>query len=179
MLPRPRWLRVPRLPAAIAVGLIATATVGWALVPAAPAPRQALSLQSLAAMQAVTGRVQAAIDAFGTVTPVPSGAITVDRAQIGDGPLYIVGWAADMTQRMPLKEVDLIIDKTMPVSAQYGLARPDVAAALGDATLAPVGYAAAIPKAALAQGPHTVRIVAVFDGGRTYEYAGTLSFEVR
>jgi peptidoglycan/LPS O-acetylase OafA/YrhL len=177
--PRPRWLRVPRFPAAVAIGLIATATIGWMLVPAAPAPKQALSLQSLAAMQAVTGRAQAAIDAFGAITPVPSGTITVDRAQIGDGPLYIAGWALDMTQRMPLKEVDLIIDKNMPLPTQYGLARPDVASALGDAALAPVGYAATIPVTTLTPGPHTIQIVAIFGGGQAYEYAGTLSFEVR
>jgi peptidoglycan/LPS O-acetylase OafA/YrhL len=177
--PRPRGLPVPRLPAAIAIGLIATMTVGWALVPASPAPKTALSLQSIAAMQRVTGRAQAALDAFGSVTPLPSGTITVDRAQIGDGPLYIVGWAVDATQRAPLKEVDLIIDGFMPVSAQYGLARPDVAATLGDPTLAPVGYAALIPKAALTMGAHTIQIVAVFSGGKIDEYTGTLSFEVR
>jgi hypothetical protein len=177
--PRPRWFSVPRLPVAIAIGLIAMATVGWTLVPASPAPKPALSLQSLAAMQAVTGRAQVAIDAFGSISPLPSGTITVDRAQIGDGPVYIVGWAVDMTQRALLKEVDLIIDHKMPVSTQYGLARPDVAATLGDATLAPVGYAALIPKAALAPGAHTIQVVAVFAGGKTDEYAGTLSFEVR
>jgi hypothetical protein len=98
---------------------------------------------------------------------------------LGGAPLIVGGWAIDLMQHAPLAGVYVVIDDHAPVQVQYRLPRPDVAAALGDATLAPVGYAAAIPIAMLTSGPHTVQIVAIFDGGHAYEYAGTLSFEVR
>jgi hypothetical protein len=136
----------------------------------------AFHLRRLATMEAVHGRASATIDGIGDVAPAPGIVPKIERSRLGSGPLYVVGWAADLAERAPLAGVYVMLDDRIPVWAQYGLERPDVAAATGGAGLGRVGYAAAIPDTHLSPGIHTVQLVAVFAGEGRCEFAATAQF---
>jgi hypothetical protein len=103
--------------------------------------------------------------------PLPDASTTlvvIDTPRGGaSGPqLYVSGWAAD--PRSPsgtgVERVEVYLDGerdaggTFLGRATYGLARPDVAAHLGDARFAPSGYALT---AQVPPGPHTVYVYAL------------------
>jgi uncharacterized protein (TIGR03032 family) len=138
----------------------------------------AVHLHKLAAMKAVHGRTNATIDGIGTVALAPGVVPNIERSSLGSGPLYIVGWAIDSADHVPLVGVYAMLDDRIPVWAQYGLERPDVAAVTGEEGLGRVGYAAAIPDTDLSPGIHTVQLVTVFAGGEVCEFATTARFMV-
>jgi O-methyltransferase len=76
------------------------------------------------------------------------------------------GWAADVERHRLASRVLLQVDAAAPYRADYGAARPDVAAALRDGALVHSGFSGTIFTAGLPPGRHTIDVVAVSKDGR-------------
>jgi len=88
----------------------------------------------------------------------------------------IRGWAADLTDGVPLSNVKVYIDGNLIGTPTLGLARPDVAAAKGAAYL-DSGYSLSYSAAALSLGPHAVTVIAIDSDARSATF-GPLAFTV-
>ncbi len=70
-------------------------------------------------------------------------------------PLYVRGWAADADTRLPAAAVFVTIDDRVVLRANYGLLRPDVAAAYGQ-QMTSVGFSGTIGTQGLPEGRHQI-----------------------
>jgi hypothetical protein len=84
------------------------------------------------------------------------------RAHVGDV-LVVRGWAH---QPGATPVFSVLLDETAEHPITSGLARPDVAAALGDPKAVDAGFSACVPTIDLADGEHAIAIVASSDGPR-------------
>jgi len=72
--------------------------------------------------------------------------------------LAVNGWAVDTARRAPAARVSLIVDGRLPILAQYGLPRPDVAKALRSNAYTRSGFSAMVPTGALSPGRHYFQV---------------------
>jgi subtilase family serine protease len=91
--------------------------------------------------------------------------------------LLVLGWAADQTDGAPLSNVKVYIDGSLVGTPTLGIARPDVAAYLGNPAYTNSGYQLLYPVASLSLGAHAATVVAYDLGGRSTTY-GPLAFTV-
>jgi hypothetical protein len=111
------------------------------------------------------------LEADGTQHPIgdvlPIGART---------PITIHGWAVDRRTVAPARAMVLSLDggPSVPVK-DYGLARPDVGAAIG-ATATNSGFAAAVPLTGLRPGKHIVRLSLIGADGARFELPEPVPF---
>ncbi|HEV7396636.1 MAG TPA: hypothetical protein VGN86_09020 [Pyrinomonadaceae bacterium] len=83
----------------------------------------------------------------------PSGPVSIG----GDSKEVVIsGWAIDHKNKKPAGGVVLVVDGKDEFTAEYGSARPDVAAFLKESNYNPVGFSISIPRSALAKGNHTI-----------------------
>jgi hypothetical protein len=83
------------------------------------------------------------------------------------------GWVVDTGSCSASLGVRFTVDGRQVASARYGLARPDVARALGLAAYARSGFDATWSDATLARGPHTLRLEAILRSGQLRRAADT------
>ena len=91
--------------------------------------------------------------------------------------LLVRGWVADQTDGAPLNNVKVYIDGTLAGTPSLGIARPDVAAYLGNPLYTNSGYQLLYSAASLSLGSHAVTVVAYDLGGRSTTF-GPLTFTV-
>jgi hypothetical protein len=84
---------------------------------------------------------------------------------VGDN-LAVVGWAADVQDGAPVKQVQILIDGAAVGNASLGIARPDVAAAYGS-KYANSGYSFVYASGYMSGGTHTISAVATDSLGLT------------
>jgi hypothetical protein len=70
--------------------------------------------------------------------------------------VVISGWAADHKAKKPAGGVVLVVDGKDERPADYGSARPDVAAFLKDSNYNAVGYSITLPATVLPKGNHSI-----------------------
>jgi hypothetical protein len=90
--------------------------------------------------------------------------------------LFLQGWALN-AERQPVDRIFVGIDDTDPVKGVTGLDRPDVAQAVGSASAAKGGFAAAIPIGSIAPGLHSVW-ASFTAGDEMFRVPGELRIEV-
>src|SRR5664280_1486861 len=96
---------------------------------------------------------------FGSVDQVvdsSTGSTTVSHADN----LLVRGWAADIQDNAPVKQVQILVDGTAIGNATLGGARPDVATALNNAAYTNSGWTFTYAALSLSVGTHTVSVVA-------------------
>jgi hypothetical protein len=84
----------------------------------------------------------------------------------GDDPVAFSGWAAD--GKLPAAGVYLVVDDSRHFAARYGIARPDVARALGAPDLEAVGFEVVVPPHVLTPGSHSVGVLVVDHAAKGY-----------
>lgn len=89
--------------------------------------------------------------------PVPSG-----------GAITLVGWAVDTAATNLAGGVIVSVDETINYQATYGLARPDVAAVLGNPVYTKSGFMVTFPASILTRGMHTITIKILTSDGKSY-----------
>jgi len=96
----------------------------------------------------------------GSIDYVRSGSRTVRSGDsvASELPVEIGGWAVDRATHAPAAAVCLAVDgkNELGSAAIYGVSRPDVAAALHDDALVPVGFVVRVPGGTLARGTHVL-----------------------
>jgi len=119
-------------------------------------------------------------DVLAGTTPYPWESRDADASLRGDELLWVRGWAIDQVRGAPAAAVTLCVDERLEFTAQAGLERPDVAAALGDPALSPCGFAANVPLAGLQLGDHhlAVRVIAA-DRSGYFENDRPLRLQIR
>jgi hypothetical protein len=91
--------------------------------------------------------------------------------------LAVVGWAADVKDGAPVKQVEITIDGSAVGNASLGSARPDVAAAYNNSSYLNSGWSFVYSASYMAAGTHTVSAVA-FDSLGLSTTIGTKTFTV-
>ncbi len=86
----------------------------------------------------------------------------------GDAPITLTGWAVDDTAGNVAGGVFASVDDAMAFPADYGIDRPDVAAALKNPVAQKSGFSVTIPPNALAIGRHTLTIKIVTTDRKSY-----------
>jgi hypothetical protein len=81
-------------------------------------------------------------------------------------PIALTGWAADTQTLSPLRDFLIDVDERTDVRVTSRVARPDVAAALGQPSYLRSGYRATIPGSLVTPGAHLIGIKVVGPGGR-------------
>jgi hypothetical protein len=88
-----------------------------------------------------------------------------EGATVAAGPLTITGWAADIvaTDGTGIDQVRVSLDADpdqggVPVSANYGMERPDIAELLGDPRFTGTGFALAWDSTSTTPGPHVLYV---------------------
>jgi MFS family permease len=92
-----------------------------------------------------------------------------------DTPLVVVGWALDSEAQRPAAAAYLLLDGRYTYRTEYGMARPDVAAAVGSASGDRVGFTATLPRGIATPGAHTLAIRIVTADGGAYADSGPLA----
>ena len=118
------------------------------------------------------------VDGFGEFlegkqTSEPNGFVAERNAA-----LWIGGWAADVTAKVPAKAVCMLIDgKIVPGSStQYGIGRMDVASAFHGDALVQTGYILTLPVSGLRRGPHKLGVAVVLTSGEAYALPVAVAF---
>jgi hypothetical protein len=134
----------------------------WSLAPAGRTLGRTLPPAGVwrpAAQEEEEGAPSAECDVRGIVESPAEG------ATVPAGPLTITGWAADIvaTGGTGIDEVRVSLDADpdqggVPVSANYGMDRPDIAELLGDARYTPTGFALAWDSTSTTSGPHVLYV---------------------
>jgi hypothetical protein len=99
---------------------------------------------------------------FGVAVDNVTSSTTVSQADS----IRMQGWVADPQDGAPLGNVKVYVDGTSIGAPILGVARPDVAAAYGNAYLNS-GFRLLYPASSLAPGTHQVTVVAIDSGGRS------------
>jgi hypothetical protein len=107
------------------------------------------------------------------------GSLDLPRAnsRVDGSSLTVWGWVADRAARTGtgVASVSVFLDGEAVGDARYGVHRPDVAAALGNARFSPSGYHLELDVRAVSVGHHTLRVVAHASGdGGTREETSTV-----
>jgi hypothetical protein len=106
------------------------------------------------------------------LTTSPSDTVNQTNNEFAVGtPIYARGWAADAIAKVPLRGIVLLVDfkRVIDATAGYGGDRPDVAKALGLATVEFTGFSGVqIPTAHLAKGTHSLTLAGITDDGKHY-----------
>jgi sugar lactone lactonase YvrE len=144
--------------------------------------------ETLEAIAVATGHAQSAVSTSTyTITPLPlspfgnleqavdglTRSTTVSQADS----LFVSGWVADATDGAPLGNVKVYIDGNLLGTPTLGVARPDVAADLGNSAFTNSGYQLYQSAAAFSAGTHAITVVAIDSGGRSTTF-GPLSITV-
>jgi hypothetical protein len=86
--------------------------------------------------------------------------------------VLVQGWAYDPSARTSGRGLLLVVDGTRAFEAEYGIARPDVAASYRNDAVRDSGYAAIVPASAFSAGQHTVNLMLLSkDGRHAYAFA--------
>jgi hypothetical protein len=115
------------------------------------------------------GSALATLDRLDGRAPSPGMTIAANR------PLVVTGWALDDPARRPATAVYLLLDGRDTYRAEYGTARPDVAAAVGMAGDDRVGFTATLPPGLAEPGAHTLTVRIVTAVGDTYADSAPLA----
>jgi hypothetical protein len=91
--------------------------------------------------------------------------------------LLVSGWVADLANGVPLSTLQVYLDNTLLPPPALGLARPDIASAIGSSAYANSGYRLLYPAAAISPGAHAVTVVATDSLGRSTTF-GPISVSV-
>jgi hypothetical protein len=97
------------------------------------------------------------------------------------GTIVVSGWALDNNAMVGtmIGSVKVKVDSAAPVTAAYGVSRPDVCGALPGRSGCPnVGYSLAINTLALSAGQHTITVTAVDSDGYTDVGSATVTVRV-
>ena len=94
------------------------------------------------------------------------------------GKFTISGWAVDQEAKMPAGGVDIVIDGTSH-SAQYGGARPDVAAVKGSPTYANSGYTLDLAGEDFTAGSHSMLIRVLSNDRKGFWEVGPYTLEFK
>jgi hypothetical protein len=101
-----------------------------------------------------------------------------DRLALPSGAtLTIEGWAFNAAQRAP-SAVWSVVDGVRVSEGTARLSRPDVAASLGPAVPAEVGFRIEIPSRSLPRGNHELELVFAFGAGEQDERTPVTAFEI-
>jgi hypothetical protein len=84
------------------------------------------------------------------------------------GAIRVEGWAVDKPAGGLAEGVFIVVDEQIPIQAEYGHERTDVAEALGNAAYLNSGYTAIIPAEFLPPGRHTLTVRVVSQDGQSY-----------
>lgn len=84
------------------------------------------------------------------------------------GMVTLVGWAVDTAATNLAGGVIVSVDETVNYQATYGIARPDVAAVLGNPVYTKSGFTITFPASTLARGTHTITIKILTSDGKSY-----------
>ncbi len=84
------------------------------------------------------------------------------------GSVILRGWAVDVPAGTVAGGVIVSVDETMNFQAVYGVARPDVAAALGNPVYQKSGFNVTFPASKLSPGRHTITIKILTSDGMSY-----------
>lgn len=122
-----------------------------------------LVLANLARLSSETFFFIDSINEVSLLTPPP----TPIRIK-GDAPITLTGWAVDNTAGNVAGGVFASVDDTMAFSADYGIDRPDVVAALKNPVTQKSGFSVTIPPNALAIGRHTLTLKIVTTDRKSY-----------
>lgn len=147
---------------------------------ATPAPR-ATDVSTRCHAEAVATLATAGLGAIDAVARTDTAAPISDLTTLAARtPLTFIGWAAPGPPPRTGAAVCLAVDGSIATSAKilYGVTRPDVAAAYGNAALQNSGFSIQVPSGTLGRGKHAFKIVVIdLDGNRsTLKAARTLSF---
>jgi hypothetical protein len=127
--------------------------------------------------QAVTGHTYH-IDTIAVGHRAPALAAEPQSVAAGE-PVVIAGWAIDPLTIRPAARLEFTVDRGRPERVQsYGVPRPDVAAALGNAAVLNCGFQATIGTAKLAAGRHLVHFLVTAAGGRVSSIPDHAQFTV-
>jgi hypothetical protein len=85
----------------------------------------------------------------------------------------LTGWAVDTPAHRGAEAVYVSLDRSVVMPCRLGIERPDVATFLHDAAFAPSGFTCTIPARRIVSGRHTLALIIVAQGGRSY-YAAAL-----
>jgi hypothetical protein len=115
----------------------------------------------------------------GRIGPAGQDIGTIDTSTTTEAGTTVVGWAVSPTGDGPAATLCAILDGTLLSASemQYGLPRPDVAAAFQKPGLANVGFSVVIPRGDAANGVHTMTIVE--KSGDAITIVGTKSVEIK
>jgi len=112
----------------------------------------------------------AVIDQIGDGATRQAGPIAADQ------PVVVTGWALDGAARQPATAVYLLLDGRYTYRAEYGAARPDVAATAGGANDDNVGFTATLPPGMATPGRrHTLAVRIVTTDGSAYADSSPLA----
>ncbi len=121
--------------------------------------RKTWFLVALTLLSSVAVHSQAGTPPLGHVDVVGdsvSHSLTVNKSNS----VFVQGWAADVVDGSPVKQVQILIDGTAVGNATLGAARPDVVAAYAKLAYLDSGWSFTYPASGLATGSHTVSAVA-------------------
>jgi hypothetical protein len=128
--------------------------------------------------QAVPGHTYH-IDTIAVGRRAPALAAEPQPVTVGE-PVVVAGWAIDPLTLRPAAGLEFTVDRGRAERVQsYGVPRPDVAAALGNAAVLNCGFQATIATAKLAAGPHRVRFLVTAAGGRISRLPEDAQFTVQ
>lgn len=106
--------------------------------------------------------------ALATLDRVGNGATPQGVTIAANQPIAVTGWALDGTARRPATAAYLLLDARYTYRAEYGVARPDVATAVGATGGDSVGFTATLPPGLAAPGAHTLAVRIVTADGTAY-----------
>jgi hypothetical protein len=114
----------------------------------------ASALPDLAELPVASGKTRLAVGRinsmeFSTLDPTAPIPLPADATT-----LVMTGWTMDEAAGRPAGGLYVVVDGSTGYAAQYGLGRPDVAAALGKPELRHSGYELRIPLAEIGRGEH-------------------------
>jgi hypothetical protein len=85
----------------------------------------------------------------------------LDSVRLVGNMLVFVGWGADLAEIQPAKEVLIFAGNVLLSRGEFGLSRPDVAAAHHQQTLLPSGFQAVVPVEVLKSHASEIRVVLI------------------
>ena len=117
-----------------------------------------------------SGAALATLDRVAAIVPPQEATIAATRS------ITVTGWALDSGARRPAAAVYLLLDDRYTYRANYGAARPDVAAATGALGGDRVGFTVTLPAGMAAPGrQHTLAVRIVTADGTAYADSAPLA----
>jgi hypothetical protein len=163
----------------------ATYVLSRKLYPSGGHHRLAASLVAAAFLVGVGWPLSSRVHGIATLREVAAGSPPIAGDTIADGPcrgrivapsrstgnvdtatpehagIVVVGWAVSPDATAPVDAVCTVLDdRLIDTETRYGLARPDVAQALGNPNLVDTGFSILVPATVVTAGTHTLTIVA-------------------